>query len=64
MLCAVVGSVSIAAFAFMVVVATTTAYPMHMKKMTNQDLVKAIMYLWNEEMGKNQHAETMHGSLE
>ena len=42
-LCAVVGSVSIAAFAFKLVVATTTAYPMGMEKMTNQDLVKAIM---------------------
>ena len=42
-LCAVVGSVSIAAFAFKLVVATTTAYPMGKEKMTNQDLVKAII---------------------
>ena len=26
------------------------------KKMTSEDLIKAINYLWNEEMGKEQHA--------
>ena len=50
-------SVSIAAFTFLLVVATTAAYPMHKEKMTNQDLIKAMRYLWNEEMRKDQHTE-------
>ena len=50
------GSVSIAVFAFMLIVITATAYPMRKQKMTSEDLIKAINYLWNEEMGKEQHA--------
>ena len=48
------GSVSIAALAFMLVIATATAYPVQKKKLTNQaDLIKAF------KMGKDQHAEAM-----
>ena len=50
------GSVSIAVFAFMLIVITATAYPMRKQKMMSEDLIKAINYLWNEEMGKEQHA--------
>ena len=52
-------SVSIAEFTFMLVVATATAYPVHKEKMVNQDLIKAIRYLWNEKMRKDQYAEAM-----
>ena len=37
-----------------------TAYPMRKEKMTNQDLIKAIRYLWNEEMRKDQDTEVMN----
>ena len=52
--------VSIATFAFVLVVATTAAYPVRKEKMTDNDLIKAIMYIWNEEMGKDQSAEAMN----
>ena len=57
-------SVSVAAFTFMLVVATATAYPMLKEKMTNQDLVKAIRYLWNEELGKDQHSNLWNEDTE
>ena len=50
-------SISIAVFACMLVVAAmTVAYPMRKYKesMTDEDLIKTIRYLWNEEMGKEQ----------
>ena len=53
-------AVSTAAFAFMLVVAMSTAYPVHKEKLTDQDLVKAIMYPWNEETKKDHHAEAMN----
>ena len=52
--------VSIAASAVLLVVAMATAYPMHNEKMMDEDLIKAIRYLWNEEMRKDQHAEAMN----
>lgn len=56
----VMASVSIAAFVVILVIATATAYPVRKEKMTNQDIVKAIKYLWDEEMGKDLYAELMH----
>ena len=44
----------------MLVVAMTAAYPMHKEKMTDKDLAKAIMNVWNEELGKDQSAEAMN----
>jgi hypothetical protein len=45
-------------FAFMLVIGTATAYPMHKEGATNQqDLVEAIRYFWNERIGKDQRAE-------
>ena len=57
------GSLSIAvAFVFMLVVATTTANPVHNeeKLMSNQDPVKAIRYFWNEDIGKNRSAQAIN----
>lgn len=50
---AIMAAVSTAAFAFMLMVAMSMAYPVHKEKMTDQDLIKAIMYLWNEETKKD-----------
>ena len=53
----IMASISIAVFACMLVVAAmTAAYPMRKYKesMTDEDLIKTIRYLWNEEMGKEQ----------
>ena len=57
----IMASVSIIAFAFMLLVAMATAYPVHREKMTNHDLIKAIrdkdgmedkngaiVYYWNK----------------
>ena len=57
------GSLSIAvAFVFMLVVATTTANPVHNeeKLMSNQDPVKAIRYFWNEDIGKDRSAQAIN----
>ena len=51
------GFVSVATFAFMLVVAMTAAYPVRKEKMIDKDLIKAIMYIWSDEMGKDQSAE-------
>ena len=55
-------SVFIASFAFMLVVATATAYPViqEEKVLNDKNLIKAFMNLWNEKTGKNQHAEAMN----
>ena len=60
-------SLSIAtAFAFMLVVATTTANPVlneensKLNRMLNQDPVKAIKYFWNKEIGKDRSAQAIN----
>ena len=53
-------SASLAIFAFMLVVAMTAAYPARKEKMTDRDLINAIRYLWNENIGKDQYAEAMN----
>ena len=50
-------AVSTAVFAFMLVVAMSMAYPVHKEKLTDQDLIKAIMHLWNEKTEKDHYAE-------
>ena len=57
--CAIMASVFIASFAFMLLVAITTAYPMNKEEKVPIDK-NLIMYLWNKKMGKNQHAEAMN----
>ena len=50
-------TVSIATFAFLLVVAMATANPVHTEeKLTSQDPIKAIKYFWNEEIRKDQSA--------
>lgn len=53
-------AVSTAAFMLSLVVAMSMAYPVYEEKITDQDLVKAIMYLWNEETGRHHHAEAIN----
>ena len=52
-------SVSTAAFSFMLVVITVTAYPMRKKERTDNDLIKAIRYLWNGEIRRDQLTEVI-----
>jgi hypothetical protein len=53
-----------AAFAFMLVIATTLANPVHNEleeKLTlNQDPIKAFKNFWNEEVGKDRSAHAGH----
>lgn len=51
-------TVSIATFAFLLVVAMATANPVHTEeKLTSQDPIKAIKYFWNEEIRKDRSAQ-------
>ena len=52
----------VAAFVFTLVVAMTTANPVHNEErlILNRDPVKAIKYLWNEEIGKDRSAQDIN----
>ena len=57
-------SVSIALSVFMLVAATATAFPTVLdEKSTNQGLINAFRYRWNEGIQENQNAEIMNLNL-